>query len=473
MIMKRKSIKLQQKLWYLVFIVILVSLIFSYFLSKHFYETVFEKSAKDDLYKVTTELAKDYHGGPLTQEFIDQVKWYNDKATMELIAVTNPKELSACNPFDVQYTTLVNKQEREQLLQGKNIYKREYSPRFNKDIVAVITPLLDGKSLEGVLYGYIPLSQITEVGNTFILSWIFMAILFTILMFYIVTKIIEKFVNPLKAIEQATKNVSKGDFSTVIKTDRNDEIGNLAVAFNKMSQAIQEEDERKRSFLADISHELRTPLSYVKGYTQLLIDGFVKDKEVQDNYLKLIARETNRLQALVQDLLDLTKLESNAFKIQCGPIAFAQFIEDFMDKYSSVLKEKDLHLELDLCPDVIINGDEHRIEQVIQNIMENAIRYSNEGDTITISLVMEDQSCVLSIEDNGIGISEKDLTRITERFYRVNKARSRFDGGTGLGLSIVEKLMDLHNGSMVIESKLGFGTKVSLHFPILMEDEQI
>lgn len=122
---------------------------------------------------------------------------------------------------------------------------------------------------------------------------------------------------------------------------------------------------------------------------------------------------------------------------------------------------------MDLNADIIIYGDEVRLEQIIQNIIENALRYTEEGGTITITLTEKETTCLLTIEDTGRGISEEHLSKITERFYRVNKARSRFDGGTGIGLSIVEQLMKLHEGSMSIESELGKGTKVILEFPTI------
>ena len=186
--------------------------------------------------------------------------------------------------------------------------------------------------------------------------------------------------------------------------------------------------------------------------------------------MKLIARESNRLQGIVQDLLDLTKLEENVYKLNLVPIAFAQCIEDVMLKYEPILTERGLKLKMNLNPDVIILGDEDRLEQIIGNIVENAIRYSNEGGTIIIELFMEDEHCKLVISDNGIGMSTEDLERVTERFYRVNKARSRFDGGTGIGLSIVKKLMQLHNGTLLIDSRLNIGTEVSLIFPVVNED---
>ncbi|MFS0781551.1 sensor histidine kinase [Bacillus sp. 1P06AnD] len=465
--MKRRKLSLQHKLWLTIFCIILLSVGFAYYLSQLFYEKLYVDYVKENLYSQAEQLAQDYQGGPLTDEYKEHVKWLNSKTQGEIFVVNNPRELSACVPFDLDYHTLISDKERQTLLDGNPIFKKGFEERFQRDIVAVIYPLLDNGDLKGIIYSYIPLTSIKELTKEFTFIWIIAGILYMTITLYLGVKIINKIVKPLKEIEQAANKVSQGDYSTVLNDSSDDEIASLAKAFNKMSHAIKVEDERKRDFLADISHELRTPLSYVKGYTQALLDGLVRDQKEQVKYLNLIDRETKQLQNLVQDLLDLTKMESNTFVIDPEPIAFSQFVEDTLDKYKTILLDKNLTLKMDLDPEAIILGDGSRLEQVIQNIVENSIRYSKDGGSIHVALSIKDNHCYLEISDNGIGISEEHLKRITERFYRVNKARSRFNGGTGLGLSIVEKLMQLHNGEMTIESKLNVGTRVNLIFPLL------
>ncbi|WP_042346760.1 sensor histidine kinase [Bacillus massiliigorillae] len=465
--MKIKSYSLQQKLWIFLFTITLVSILFAYSLSQVFYQKLYVDYVKENLELQVEQLSSDYKGGPLTDTFKKQVEWLNSKTHGELFVVNNPRELSACLPFEIDYKTLISEDERQSLLAGKAVFKKGFEERFQRDIVAVIYPLLDNGRLEGIIYSYIPLTSMNEFTQEYTYVWFIAGFLFIVLMFFLGVKVINIMVKPLKEMKTAAMRMAKGDYSTVIDISGRDEIGSLAQAFNQMSQSIQEEDERKRDFLADISHELRTPLSYVKGYTQALLDGLVQSKEDERKYLQLISRETKKLQNLVQDLLDLTKLESKTFVINPNPVAFAQFIEDFMEKYVSILQDKKINLKLDLNPEVIISGDEVRLEQIIQNILENALRYTEADGTISLTLTEEGNNCVLTIEDTGRGISEDHLEKITQRFYRVNKARSRFDGGTGIGLSIVEKLMELHKGQMTIESELHKGTKVILVFPLL------
>jgi signal transduction histidine kinase len=214
-----------------------------------------------------------------------------------------------------------------------------------------------------------------------------------------------------------------------------------------MSASIQKEDERKKEFLADVSHELRTPISYVKGYSEALIAGLVKSYHDQERYLKIIHREAIRMERLVGDLLDLSRLDSEDFRLELRPLPLAQLVEDCLEKYIPKLQEKGLLLRSDLDPDIIINADEGRIEQVIQNIVDNAINYTDKGQ-ITVFLSKHEKGCQLSIKDTGIGIPSEDIQRVTQRFYRVNKARTRSD-------------------ELEIESGSGQGTCITIILPVI------
>lgn len=258
-----------------------------------------------------------------------------------------------------------------------------------------------------------------------------------------------------------------------------DEIGEITAAFNTMSEAIRDDRQRISDFIADLSHEMKTPLTYIDSYNQILIDGLVTDETEKEKYMKLIARETKRLQNLVQNLLDLAKLNANSVVLQNQPIVFVQLIEELMCKFEPILVEKNLSLNVMVNYGIIIDGDEERLEQIIQNIIQNAIQYSREGGVITVTLTDQGENCLLSIMDNGIGISKENLEIITNRFIREKKITSRYETGTGIGLSIVERLMDLHGGKMTIHSELHVGTIVNLQFPILQcelkgcEDEKV
>ncbi|WP_079509417.1 sensor histidine kinase [Mesobacillus jeotgali] len=461
------SDSLFKKLWLTVTAAILITVLYSYFLSYLFYEKLYVDIVEESLLEEGNRLASDYTGGAVTDELKQQVEWYNEKSESEVFLVSNPKELSACLPYSIDYETLIGKEERDQLLKGEPVLKSGFEERFGRKILAVAIPLLDNSRLEGIIYLYVPLAKISELTVDFSFLWLVGGVLFIIIAAFLGFKMLHRLTRPLAAMKQAADKVSGGDYSARVDIDSNDEIGQLAKAFNHMSESVQKEDEKKREFLADVSHELRTPISYIKGYSEAMETGMIKDPDEKNKYLKLINRESVRMVKIVEDLLDLSRLDADEYRLIKHPFPLSQHIDDFIVKYGPALKEKNIGLSLDLDPDVIINGDEGRMEQIFQNIIDNSIRYTKKGGTISIILTKHADGCKVEIADTGIGIPKEDIAKLTERFYRVNKARSRADGGTGLGLAIVDKLVKLHNGKMEIESSLGKGTSVKLYFPIV------
>lgn len=462
------SDSLFKKLWLTVTTTILVTVLYSFLLSYLFYEKLYVDIVEKSLIEEGNRLAGDYSSGPLTDELKERVEWYNEKSESEVFLVSNPKELSACLPYAIDYETLIGKEEREQLLKGEPVLKSGFEERFGRKILSVAIPLLDNSRLEGIIYLYVPLAKISELTVDFSFLWLVGGVAFILLAAFLGFKMLHKLTRPLTAMKEAAEKVSKGDYSARVDIKSSDEIGQLANAFNHMSESIQKEDEKKREFLADVSHELRTPISYIKGYSEALETGLIKNAEEQGKYLKLINREAGRMVKIVADLLDLSRLDAEEYKLMKNPFPLAQLIEDFIIKYGPAMEEKRISLTLDLDPDIIINADEGRMEQIFQNIIDNAIRYSESEGEISISLLKHSFGCVVEIKDTGIGIPEEDIQNLTSRFYRVNKARSRADGGTGLGLAIVNKLVNLHEGRMEITSKLDKGTTVKLYFPVVM-----
>lgn len=457
---------LSKKLWVFVTTTIIITIGFSFLLSHYFYEKLYVENVRRGLLEEGTKLSTEYEGGPLSSELIEKVEWYNTKNESEVFIVSNPRELSACLPFEIDYDSIIGPEERDQLLNGQSVEKMGYEERFDRDVMAVIVPLIDSNRLEGIIYLYVPLAKISELTNDFSLIGLVVGVLFVILAVYVGTIFVKKMTKPLEIMKQAAEKVTAGDYSARVPVFSKDEIGQLGTAFNLMSVSIQKEDERKKEFLEDVSHELRTPISYVKGYSEALKAGLAKTSQDQERYLALIHREAKRMERLVGDLLDLSRLDAEDFRLEMCPLPLAQLVEDCLEKYRPSLQQKGLLLNTELDPDIIVNADEGRIEQVIQNIVDNAINYTERG-RITVLLSKHEKGCILSIKDTGIGIPMEDIQRVTQRFFRVNKARTRSDGGTGLGLAISNKLIKLHGGELEIKSNLGKGTCISIILPVI------
>lgn len=227
-------------------------------------------------------------------------------------------------------------------------------------------------------------------------------------------------------------------------------------------------EEMQKEFVANVSHELRTPLTTIKSYTETLIDGALNEKEVALNFLNVINYEGDRMTALVQDLLDLSKLDNKQTTFIMEELNLNLLLEDSIEKYRIHAEKKGQKLNYHPSPAIYkVVGDANRIEQVIKNIISNAVKYSPEGSVTDVNVYEQDKFAIIKVEDSGFGIPEEDVPRIFERFYRVDKARSREMGGTGLGLSIAKEIMEYHGGHISFTSSFGQGTCFYLKFPLV------
>lgn len=222
---------------------------------------------------------------------------------------------------------------------------------------------------------------------------------------------------------------------------------------------IRKLETMRRDFVANVSHELKTPLTSIKGFVETLLEGALDDKENNRNFLKIIQDHTERLKAKVEDLLSLSHLESKEIVLNKKRFNLKQQLEEVISGFKSQLEKMNVEIKNDLPVSIMVDVDKDRIEQVFTNLIDNAIKFNKEKGAIRIYAQELNGKIKVFVEDSGIGISEKDIPRIFERFYRVDKARSRELGGTGLGLSIVKHIVELHGGSVGVESTEGFGSK--------------
>ncbi len=229
--------------------------------------------------------------------------------------------------------------------------------------------------------------------------------------------------------------------------------GGLVLVFHDIT-ADAEIDKFKADFVANASHELRTPLTAIKGYLETLED---EDPETQKNFIQIIRRNVDRISNLVSDLLLLSRLESPVPQINIEEVDLHNIADNVVKLVGRAAREKNLSLKVDIKPDIIVSGDAFLLEQMLLNLLDNAVKYTEQGEII-LKAEKSGENVVIQVSDTGVGIPQKHIPRIFERFYRVDKGRSRDLGGTGLGLSIVKHILQLHNGEIHVESHVGRGT---------------
>ena len=247
---------------------------------------------------------------------------------------------------------------------------------------------------------------------------------------------------------------------------RNNRLEGVILVFHDITE-LRRLEKIRQDFVANVSHELRTPISSIKGYAETLLDGALEDKDNAKEFISIIYHDSNRLATLINDLLDLSKIESGKMKMSFIELDPISLIKKAVTVIENQAKAKSIMLKINIPQGLPkIKADEARFSQVMINLLDNAIKYSSEGGSATISVKVVDNALQFDISDTGIGISENDLPRIFERFYRVDKARSRELGGTGLGLSIVKHIVSAHGGQVWVKSELGLGSTFSFTIPL-------
>ncbi|MEZ2717629.1 PAS domain-containing sensor histidine kinase [Niallia circulans] len=238
----------------------------------------------------------------------------------------------------------------------------------------------------------------------------------------------------------------------------NDRWMGILLVFNDITELKKLEQIRK-DFVANVSHELKTPITSIKGFSETLLDGAMEDKETLEEFLRIILKESHRLQTLIQDLLDLSKLEQHHFALNKEEFNLMEILNKATKMLEGRAEAKNIKLLFPQANEIVqIEGDRSRLTQVFLNLITNAVIYTPNDGEITVYVVEKKKKIEIRIQDTGIGIEQEEIPRIFERFYRVDKARSRNSGGTGLGLAIVKHLVELHRGTIQVESEMGEGT---------------
>ncbi|WP_285396372.1 ATP-binding protein [Lysinibacillus sp. fls2-241-R2A-57] len=460
--------KISTRILLLIFAFLIITVFFMYVLTDYLYERLYVEDTEEMMVEVGTKLQSMYTSGKVTDEFIADIENYANYSNLNIFAVRNPRELSACVPFDIDFETLIGPEERQQLLAGEYVQKIGYEPRFDRKLISVVLPLVDQNRLEGIIYIYFPLVKISELANNEVIFLFVSAFIFLIVISFLIYKGIRHIMRPLSNLQRAVEQMSHGNYGTRVPVHSKDEIGRLSSTFNEMAEAIQQEDEAQKTFLATVSHELRTPISYVKGYSEAIQKNIIPDNQKEET-IQLIVREANRMERLTNELLQLARMENEQTEITLYPIPLAETLREVQKILTHQAKKKSITLHLEADDALIIKADEVKLKQIFINLIENAINYSYEQSKVEITAIENNDHAVITIKDYGIGIPQEDLSHVTERFYRVNKARSRADGGSGLGLSIVEQLLKQLHGKIDIASEVEKGTVIKIMLPLMEE----
>jgi len=357
------------------------------------------------------------------------------------------------------------------------------SQTLNVAMLYVTVPINDGRRVSGVLRLALPMTELAAVSASIRTTVAIGALLAAGVALMVGLFLSRRVTRPVAEMQAIATRMAAGDFSHRVPVTGTDEIAELGRGLNLLASRLQEkiqdlEDERTKvatilaevrrleqvrtEFVANVSHELRTPLTVIKGYLETLFDEAPAQPETHRRFLEVAYTHAARLSRLVDDLLELSNLETGKAVLKLSAVDIHGAADEIVAMFEKKAAHKTLVVRNETPAGLLARADRDRLSQVLVNLVDNAVKYTPEGGTVTIGGARRpDQLVALWVSDTGSGIPSSDLPRLTERFYRVDKARSRELGGTGLGLAIVKHLVQAHGGELVIESDLGKGTKVS------------
>ncbi|MED4074511.1 sensor histidine kinase [Priestia endophytica] len=342
-------------------------------------------------------------------------------------------------------------------------YRGEIIQEYQKEklYIATASPIKISDENVGTVYMFKNTKDIQEMiarlqHHFYIVGII--SVLFSIITVFALSKFITL---PLIRMKQATQKLSQGDFSVKLGAHSRDELGQLGTSIQTLSSDLHRLKQERNEFLSSISHELQTPLMYLKGYADVAKRQSNSETE-KDKYLTIIQEEAQRLSQLVKDLFQLAQLDQNKFLVQKQNVNLHSYLHTIISHFDLALKEKGVELYLNCPQETEVSIDPERFQQVVINLLDNALKYSNNGTEVSVIVRELPNSVTITFKDQGMGIPSTDLPYVFDKLYRVEKSRSRKSGGYGLGLSIVKEIVEAHGGEITMTSKLGEGTIVSI-----------
>lgn len=401
-------------------------------------------------------------------EIRNLVESYEDKDRIELMAITVDGNVDVTSsgfsiPLDDRMDDYHDAKESSAGI-GANIYTMATGEK-----VVAVTAVISPKGCE-----YEALRMMSSLKNVDHQIWVIALVVsltvfgIILLMLFSGMYFIKQIVIPVRGIADITHNFAKGDFSKRIEKESDDELGQLCDSINNMAEELSNTEQMKNEFISSVSHELRTPLTAIKGWTET-VAGMYGDVETFKKGMRVINSETERLSQMVEELLDFSRIQDNRLTLIMDTIDILAELGETVLIYQERARALGITLnyfEPDMLP--FVYGDKNRLRQVFINVVDNAIKYSDKGDTVSVEAYEEDGEICISVSDTGIGISKEDLPRIKQKFFKANHTRR----GSGIGLAVADEIIQRHGGTMTIDSEEGVGTTVMMTLPCIEQKKK-
>lgn len=343
---------------------------------------------------------------------------------------------------------------------------------FSEKMLTVFSPITIGYKVRGYVLLHKPTSEMTSYKDGLLnISYITLALIFLCAFIVLIMFTFTIYI-PIRKMTRAAKDYSVGNFDTRIDIHSDDEMGYLAGSINYMATELSTLEEDQRKFIANVSHDFRSPLTSIKGYIEAIMDGTIPH-DGQDKYLNIILFETERLNKLTQSMLELNKYGVRGSMMDISDFDINHTIKMVVQAFEGICKEKKISFELILTGQTCtVSADMSKIQQVLYNLIDNAIKFSHPESSITIETTEKNEKVFISVKDTGIGIPKDSIKKIWERFYKTDLSRGKDKRGTGLGLAIVKEIISSHNENINVISTEGVGTEFIFTLPIAQKENE-
>lgn len=348
----------------------------------------------------------------------------------------------------------------ENLLKGEDSYHIQTNTDTNERIMTVDVPLLYKGQVVGVLHYTTSLSKVNHMIVHQIEYALLLCTIVAMIVFAVSLKLGNSIVKPLRDIIVFTHKMAKGQYKERIQKEYKYELGELSSMLNKMGDEIVKTERLKNDFISSISHELRTPLTGIKGWTEIMKNPDDLTKEELETGLSIIHSETERLSHLVENLLDFSRYQSDRMELILEPIQMNRLIQEVVFQLRKKAEQKSVLIDVE-TDESKIEADSEKLKQVLLNVIDNAIKFSNDGQIVQIKQTAIANRIEINVIDHGIGIPTEKLIHITDSFYKIDSKSA----GAGLGLAISRNIIELHGGRFQIESRINNGTIVTIQLP--------
>ncbi len=339
-----------------------------------------------------------------------------------------------------------------------------------EDILICSTPLYDndGEFL-GAYRWLVSLKALNRLSLNFTLVAVFVAVGVLMIFGFSGVYFIKSIVNPIKEVSNIARKIAMGDLESRIEIPKSDEIGELCEAINYMASELYEAQNLKNDFISSVSHELRTPLTAIRGWGETARMSLGEDDELVGRGLDVVLSEANRLSGLVEDLLDFSRMETGRLQVNSMPLNVTQILTESADMYAELSKQNGIDFVFNPPTEQLeVLGDGDRLKQVFINIIDNAVKYTENGGQVLITQTTEEGCVRITVTDTGVGIPAADIDRVKEKFYKANKTVR----GSGIGLAVADEIIKQHKGLLFIESTEGAGTTITIVLPLYEPEEE-